>query len=206
MQIAIYCGLAAESEAILEKMYLKVSGRHEDDSGIRDGCRKMSGSARHRLNTSYQLQMNFGKVSPAEPKLVANALFRGRRIGGLGLLRDLHDLSVLANQSLLYWTALYQATRALRDRSSEACQESIDQIEKEISWLTTQIKEAAPQALTITPFPGSTLLEIMREPAMTVPTERVGPSLLLAAAVTGAGLLGFILGRDASGSAPFQEH
>jgi hypothetical protein len=65
-------------------------------------------------------------------------------------LRDLHDLWLLANEVHLCYTVLSQAARALRDREMEqACKQLDDQTHRQISWLMTRIKQAAPQALVV---------------------------------------------------------
>jgi hypothetical protein len=44
-----------------------------------------------------------------EPERLASALFQGRRGGGLGLLRDLHDLWPLAHEAHITWQVLKPA-------------------------------------------------------------------------------------------------
>ena len=135
-----------------------------------------------------------------DPKYVRDGLFHGVRVGGFGLIWDLHDLLILANQSLLYWTALYQGTRALHDTEAEQiCHESILSAEREISWLTTQLKEAATQALTVPPDRLNQAISIGKKlPTTAVLPEQPGAPLLKAAVLTSAGLLGFLIGRRRS--------
>ena len=134
MQISTYVGLTMESEAVLQSAYLNAATRHQRDVGIRDGCRRAVRFTELRLNAANDLGRRFGATSSRDPKLVRNALFHGLRAGGLGLLRDLHDLSLLANQSLLYWTGLSQGCKALHDELAvQQCQQSIDAIQLEIS-------------------------------------------------------------------------
>jgi len=199
MSIPIYIGFVAKSERLLHDAYTQVSGRHERDAGVRDGCMRLAGFTRDRISAADELAAKFGGTPGRDARFVRDALFRGLRVGGFGLIRDLHDLSLLANQSLLYWTALYQGMRALHDAGSESfCQRSILSVEREISWLTTQIKEAAPQALTIPPDRINQLITIGKK----IPTSAVLPDgkhvPLKAAALTSAGLVGFLLGRRRS--------
>ena len=112
-------------------------------------------------------------------------------------MRDLHDLSMLANQSLLYWVALGQGVRALHDQSAERIvSDCTMRIEREISWLTTQIKDAAPQALTVPPDRINQIATIGKKlPTTAVLPDRPGPAIAKAVALTGAGVLGFLIGR-----------
>jgi len=197
MEIRSYMGLTSASEAILRDAYLQVSQRHESDADIRDGCRKMAAFAARRIESLHLVETQFGSTSAREPKLVRDALFRGMRVGGLGVVRDLHDLSILGNQVLLYWIELYQGVRALHESSAESiCEQNIRGVERELSWLTTQIKQAAPQALTVSPDPLTQAATIAKKlPTSAVLPERTRPSLARAAVLASAGVLGFVLGR-----------
>jgi hypothetical protein len=68
----------------------------------------------------------------------ASHVFRGPRSGGLGLLRDLHDLYRMAIECDIAWTLVGQATQGARDETAI-----------ELKWLRTRLKEAAPQALVV---------------------------------------------------------
>src|SRR5690349_7547271 len=138
MHIATYIGLVTGSEQVLRDAYLQVSSRHDRDADIRDGCAKQARFTEARVRGAAELGSRFGSAGSRDPKTVRDSLFHGMRVGGVGLIRDLHDLSLLANQSLLYWTALYQGIRALHDRVPESiCHENIVSVERDISWLTT---------------------------------------------------------------------
>ncbi|MDP9293702.1 MAG: hypothetical protein M3O90_04620, partial [Actinomycetota bacterium] len=75
---------------------------------------------------------------------------RGARSGGLGLLRDLHDLYLMATECDLAWTLVGQAAQGARDR------ELLDVVARcegetaiQLKWLRTRMKQAAPQALVV---------------------------------------------------------
>jgi ferredoxin-nitrate reductase len=199
MQIAVYLGLTIESEAVLQAAYMNVANRHKRDPGIRHGCHRAARFTEVRLNVARELSQKFGATSSHDPRLLANALFHGLRADALGLVRDLHDLSLLANQSLLCWTGLSQACKALHDEAAIAtCQVSLRALELEISRLNMELKEAAPQALTIaTPRKKQIATIIQRLPAATF-SQRTATPVLKAAAFTTAGLIGFLAGRRRS--------
>ena len=72
------------------------------------------------------------------------------RSGGLGLLRDLHDLYLLASYLDMAWMVVGQAAKGARDqeliRTVEACDK---ELESQQQWLMTRMKAAAPQALLV---------------------------------------------------------
>ncbi len=199
MQIAVYTALTIESEVVLQSAYLNVASRHKRDAGIRDGCHRAARFAEIRLNGARELSEKFGATSSHGPKLLADALFQGLRADALGLVRDLHDLSLLANQALLCWTGVSQACKALHDESAVAtCQISIKSLQLEISRLNTELKEAAPQALTVSPPRTKRIATLIQQLPSAAFSQRTAIPVLKAAAFTTAGLIGFLAGRHRS--------
>jgi hypothetical protein len=75
-------------------------------------------------------------------------LFQGPRSGSIALLRDLHDLWLLATEARICWTLLLQAAQALRDKDLiETCMQNRQESDRQIAWLETRSKQAAPQTL-----------------------------------------------------------
>jgi hypothetical protein len=74
------------------------------------------------------------------------------RDGQIGLLRDLQDLHLLATLVQTTWTVLSQAAQGLRDRELlDIASRSITETARQLSWLNTRMKAAAPQALIVAP-------------------------------------------------------
>jgi hypothetical protein len=92
----------------------------------------------------------YGEDAPSEPDRLHSELFSGTREGGLGLLRDLQDLYLMACECDISWTLIGQAAQGARDRELldvvEACE---DETAVQIKWLKTRMKQAAPQALVV---------------------------------------------------------
>ena len=66
------------------------------------------------------------------------------------MLRDLHDLWLLANEVQLCLGVLDQAAKALHDLELEAfCQRFTAQTKRQIAWLHSRIQQAAPQSLIV---------------------------------------------------------
>ena len=92
----------------------------------------------------------YGSHPSGEPeRLHANGL-SSTLSGGLGLLRDLHDLYLLAGFLDMAWTLVGQAAKGACDQDL-IC--TVDDCAKETKaqqqWLTTRLKAAAPQALVV---------------------------------------------------------
>ena len=82
-----------------------------------------------------------------EPNRLAAALFQGRGAAGFGLLRDLHDLWLLANESHISWEVLHQVALGLRDEELKAiCERCARQNDRQIAWLRTRIDQVGPGA------------------------------------------------------------
>jgi hypothetical protein len=79
-------------------------------------------------------------------------LLTGPREGGIGLLRDLHDLYLLAAECDVCWTIIGQAAQGARDPDLlsivHGCAE---QTTTQLAWLRTRMKHTAPQALIVAP-------------------------------------------------------
>jgi hypothetical protein len=72
------------------------------------------------------------------------------RSGPVGLLRDLQDLHVLGTLVQTTWTVITQAAQGLRDRDLIAmAQQANSDTPRQLSWLNTRMKAAAPQALIL---------------------------------------------------------
>lgn len=152
MQVAKYIGIIEASEQQLGDAFLLVANRHEKDPGVRDMCKQMSNWSLSHIERLRGFKERFGKQPSDEPERVGSALFHGTRVGGMGLLRDLQDLMLLANQAHTFWTSLSQAAKSLHDKDLEAaCTDSLEEVERQMAWLDTQIKHSAPQAIIVAP-------------------------------------------------------
>jgi L-ascorbate metabolism protein UlaG (beta-lactamase superfamily) len=145
-----FIGLLRQSERLLADAFLMVAERHALDPELREMCKQLAVWSSLHADGLEPLAQRYGEQSDKEPARVRRALFRRARGGGVGKLRDLHDLALLAGQSKLTWTSLKQAAVSLRDRDMEmVCSKSLAETERQLAWLQTQIKNTAPQALTV---------------------------------------------------------
>ena len=143
-------GLARGGERLLEEALLLVANRHERDSEVRDMCKQLAGDVVGHRPVLDGLSQRYGEEADEEPERVRSALFHGTRIGGMGKLRDLQDLAVLGQHVKLAWTSLLPAAGSLHDRQMELdCAKALTDINRQMTWLHSQIEQTARQALTV---------------------------------------------------------
>lgn len=150
MQVPIYLGVLRASEQQLAAAFDLIGERHVHEAEVRDTSRILAGWSRDHIEALEPVAERFGAVKNTHPGRVRRVLFQGPRIGGLGLLQDLQDLSLLANQTRTTWTALQQAFAELHDAElEEFCKVHGRETDRQVDWLCTQIKQVAPQALVV---------------------------------------------------------
>lgn len=150
MHVGNYLGLVHGSEERLVEALTKVAEHHGDEPDIEETCGLLASWSRGHLKHLKPLVRKYSEHRNAEPANLEQALFHGPRQGSLALLRDLHDLWLLANEVQLCWTVLEQAAQALRDDELEqVCQECGQDTKRQINFFLTRIKQAAPQALVV---------------------------------------------------------
>jgi hypothetical protein len=89
-----------------------------------------------------------------EPERLHAAGLAEARTGEVGLLRDLQDLHVLADLVQTTWVVISQAAQGLRDRElATVASEAGAGTARQLAWLDTRMKAAAPQALIVGQHP-----------------------------------------------------
>ena len=97
----------------------------------------------------------YGEEADDEPDRLHSDIFHGTRQGGLGLLRDLHDLYLMATECDITWTVVGQAAYGADDELSAVVSSCEGETATELKWLRTRMKSAAPQALVVHDHPAS---------------------------------------------------
>ena len=150
MNIGFYVRLVHHSETQLAKAFAKISDHHRDEPDVEKTCLLLCTWSKEKSDAIRPFIPRYGEKQIKEPEQLYSDLFQGPRNGGLGLLRDLHDLWLLATEAYISWTVLLQASFALRDQSLQTlCDRHLHQTERQIAWLQTRTKQAAPQALVV---------------------------------------------------------
>jgi hypothetical protein len=150
VQLAHYIGLLHRAQLNLADAFREVAGAHGDEPDVSHLCRKLAAECDDHATQLAPFAERYGEDAPDEPDRLHSELFRGPRSGGLGLLRDLHDLYLMATECDIAWTLVGQAAQGARDRELLATVRRCEgETAIQLKWLRTRLKEAAPQALVV---------------------------------------------------------
>jgi len=151
--LATYVGLADRSEQTLADSLRAVAEGHARQADVFHTCHTLAKlSDEHRRRLAPVVERYGEERDVDEPaRLHADGLAEVRE-GEIGLLRDLQDLHVLATLVQTTWTVIAQGAQGLRDRELlEIATSSNVETSRQLTWLNTRMKMAAPQALIIAP-------------------------------------------------------
>ena len=150
IHVGNYLGLVEASETHLSEALLSVSKHHEVEPDVRQLTELLATWSLENKKALAPLIARYKETREVEPKSLHNALFQGPRSGGLGLVRDLHDLWLMAQEVSISYVMLTQAGLALRDDELLTILKRVStQTARQIVWIRTRIDQAAPQALAV---------------------------------------------------------
>lgn len=148
MNIGLYLKMVKDSEAELNEAFIAVADHHRQEPDMEEICWLLASWSQQKAASAERFIDKYGRKHDRGPKQLYSELFQGPRSGGLALLRDLHDLWILATEANICWTLLAQAAQALRDKDLiDTCLRNKQQSTRQIAWLETRSKQAAPQTL-----------------------------------------------------------
>lgn len=155
-------GTLHENETELAEELERVRERHAADAGVNNlTLRFRQWSLHHSEELRTQGERYGADLPPEDDEWGLAGVVRGvRRLAGRAaastpasgaiLLRDLRQLHLLAQQVAMDYVIVGTAAQALRDRElMAAIAAGQDETERVIAWLNTQVKEVAPQVLTV---------------------------------------------------------
>jgi hypothetical protein len=150
--IATYVGLAHRGEQTLAESLRQVASGHLEDPDTALVCRSLALQHEGAVRRLEPVARRYGEEQVDEPeRLHADALTKTRE-GGVGLLRDLQDLYLLAALLQTTWTILQQAAEGARDDDLlQLSSDALTQVGRTMTWLTTHLKAASPQILLVGP-------------------------------------------------------
>jgi hypothetical protein len=152
MHLAHYLGLLHQAEIELGEAFREVGRGHSDEPDVHAICRRLAAQCDAHAEKLAPFAERYGEEAHDEPERLHSELFRGTRGGGLGLLRDLHDLYLMACECEIAWTLVGQAAQGARDSELfEVVQSCEGETSIQLKWLSTRMKQAAPQALVVAP-------------------------------------------------------
>jgi hypothetical protein len=114
-ELARFLGIARASDEQLLNEFILLAERHDDDYELHHGATTLAHWSRQNLDALKSLVTRHGAVASDEPLRLRAALLADTRVGSVGVLQDLHDLSLLAEQCAAAWLVLEQGGKELRD-------------------------------------------------------------------------------------------
>jgi hypothetical protein len=152
VQLAHYLGLLHKAQIDLAAAFREVRDAHADEVDVHHLCGRLAEQCDSHAERLKPIADRYGEDAPDEPDRLYSELFTGPREGGLGLLRDLHDLYLMASECDVAWTLVGQAAQGLRDNELfEVVQACEGETATQLQWIKSRMKEAAPQALVVAP-------------------------------------------------------
>ena len=148
--VATYVGLARSSEQTLAESFRQVSEGHAAEADVFHMCATLAEMSERHVRQLEPVVPRYDVDEQDEPERLHADVLESVRSGAVGLLRDLQDLQLLATLVQSTWTVLYQAAQGLRDEElMEVAQSCSNETSRQLTWLTTHLKIAAPQALLV---------------------------------------------------------
>src|SRR5436190_22671228 len=97
MYLATYLGVLHHGEQTLESSYSQVAHGHVEEPDIRQTCLLLAAECARHVTRLQPLTDRYGERPSEEPARLHAAGLTETRAGPVGLLRDLHDLYLLAS-------------------------------------------------------------------------------------------------------------
>jgi hypothetical protein len=150
MHLPNYLGYLHQAELDLAEGYRKVGEAHAQETDVYHLTHTLAKQCEAHSEKLKPFVDHYGEEQPEEPERLYHEFVGQTRSGSLGLLRDMHDLYLMASACDLAWTMIGQAAQGLRDR---ALLEVVNSCESETAtqmrWIKTRMKVAAPQTLIV---------------------------------------------------------
>jgi hypothetical protein len=150
--LATYVGLVDDSERVLADSFRTVSGGHAQVADVHHLCLTLADMCDEHRDRLAPVVERYGEEDLDEPERLRAEALPQTRDGEIGLLRDLQDLHLLATLVQSTWLVIAQGAQGLRDHELlEIAQSSRAETDRQLTWLNTRMKAAAPQALIVAP-------------------------------------------------------
>jgi hypothetical protein len=149
-QIAHFLGVAKGSEEQLANALLLVAERRERDYEIAQMAPVLAGWSREHVRWLAPIVERYGITPSEHPERLRSAVLYGTRIGAMGALQDMQDLSLLAEHTEMAWTILFQAAKELHDDDLlRISGDARDHTKRQLRWFRTVLEHQAPEALAV---------------------------------------------------------
>ena len=151
MHLANYLGYLHRAEQDLADGFRRVAEAHAQEVDVYHLCKALL--AKQCETHAEQLKPfveRYGEHKPEEPEQLYHEFFDQTRSGSLGLLRDMHDLYLMANACDIAWTMIGRAAQGLGDRELLEVVESCEkETTNQVKWINSRMKVDAPQILIV---------------------------------------------------------
>jgi cytochrome c553 len=152
--LATYVALLHRGEQTLADSLRAVGQGHAKHPDVLFTCQALAALSDDHVRRLAPIAQRYGEQARAEdvqePERLHAAGLAQTRTGPVGLLRDLQDLHVLASLVQTSWTVVSQAAQGLRDTElHQLATHANSQTSRQLAWLNTRMKAAAPQALIV---------------------------------------------------------
>jgi hypothetical protein len=154
--VATYVRLAHQGEQTLADSFRTVGNGHAKEADVFHMCETLAKMSDLHVAQMAPIAQRYeqdrvGDDVDEPERLHADSVARVRE-GQIGLLRDLQDLYLLATFVQTTWTVLSQGAQGLRDEQLLQVAASANaETARQLAWLNTRMKAAAPQALIVAP-------------------------------------------------------
>ena len=150
MHLGHYLRLLDHAQQALSDAFREVAEAHQDEPDVRIDSERFAARLEQHASRLTPVLRQYGEDADDEPEPLLSSLFRGPRTGPLGLLRDLHDLYLLATECDISSTLIAQAAQGTRDaRLAGIADDYQREATVQLAWLRSRLKQAAPQALVV---------------------------------------------------------
>jgi hypothetical protein len=116
MYLANYLGILHQSEQDLAAAFRKVGEGYAAEADVNHTCNTLAKQCELHAERLRPFVDRYGEERDDEPERLYRELFDEIRGGSLGLLRDLHELYVMANFCDISWTMIGQAAQRIADK------------------------------------------------------------------------------------------
>ena len=150
MHLGHYLTLLDHAQHTLTNAFREVGEAHPDEPDVRIDAERFAAHLEEHAGELTGARRQYGDDAEHAPERLLSSLFHGPRTGPLGLLRDLHDLYLLATECDISSTLIAQAAQGARDAQlAEIANDYQRDVTVQLAWLRSRLKQAAPQALVV---------------------------------------------------------
>jgi hypothetical protein len=150
MMLPVYLGLLRRAEQALAASFREVAEGHGAEPDVYHLCETLAKQCDQHEQALAPVIDRYGERPDDEPERLHAVALSETRSGPLGLIRDLQDLYLVASLVDMTWMMVKQAALGLRDDELTRVVAQCDgQTKVQLAWLTTRMKQAAPQALIV---------------------------------------------------------